>query len=228
MESRKAFKLSACFMLVSAIAVAQATTDRFILDPQSMHYIAKQGIVAIHQSANNASVEGSPYLMENWTSGKIISDKDQELVIPVMNYNISDDNFEVKLNKDNQNEVKSLNPKHLKSLKIGEKEFIVIGEAYYEILVKGKHSLVKKYKAEIKEEQYVPGISAKQENPVWKISSKYFVMDSIKSIKQFSGRKDFLTAINKSDDKEADKMARRTDFKNELDLRTLFEWLNRL
>lgn len=120
-------------------------------------------------------VKGSPYLNKYFESGFVIVQKTNDTLPLNLRYNIFADEMEVKL--DEKNNLSSVQKKIDISIKLAEKDFYYYeGNGYYEVLFKGKYSLLLKYQSIFMEEE--PGKTPMHQSKpaMFKLKNTFFIM----------------------------------------------------
>lgn len=119
-------------------------------------------------------VKGSPYLNKNFESGFVIMHKTNDTLPLNLRYNMFADEMEVKL--DEKNNLSSVQKKIDISIKLAEKNFYYFeGNGYYEVLFKGKHSLLLKSQSIFIEEE--PGKTPMHQSKpaMFKVENTFFI-----------------------------------------------------
>lgn len=223
----KAFHLMFFFLLFQSSLLAQR--DIQVFDEIHFHQLML-GEKAVFNDYSN--IQGSPYLDQKFVESKVLFKNDSIYRI-ALRYNIFDQRMEYKYDHKVYN---ITNPQDLKKIELGDKTFIYFYskkeskyEAYYQVLIEGKASLLLKRDITFRKEEKSNGIVEGKPNRFLKSPDKYFVYISGGDLQLIKNKKS-IPIIFQSKHKEMNAFVKkeRISFKKQNDLIQLVAYYNKL
>lgn len=202
-------------------AIAQLSPDQMMInDPDNIAKLSKGGMMYASKP-KPPGIDGTPYLFEG-VDAEIITSNNEWYKSQKVSYDAhADDFFVARLDR-----VMCLDRAKVSSISIGSQTFIVINNAYYQVIADGRITLLKKYLKTIQKGQYNPAINAGSRNDFWVVEHSYFIWQNNTLSEPFDLKKKELIRILALTQQERQQAEQVSGYRSEAEVVKLLSWLN--